>query len=125
MKKIVMKFGGTAVATGENIRHVASLVADSANQGCGIVVVVSALNGVTDELSEAAEQAQKEKQDYIQAFKQRMLDRHCAAVAKAVKNPRVRKEIEETIKKTIDELEKVLTGLCYVVELTPKSKDYV
>jgi aspartate kinase len=125
MKKIVMKFGGTAVATGENIRHVANLVADSARKGSSVIVVVSALDGVTDELFEAAEQAQKEKQDYIQAFKQRMLDRHNAAVSKAVKNPRERKEIERTIRKTIDELEKVLTGICYVGELTAKSKDYV
>jgi len=125
MEKIVMKFGGTAVATGENIRHVASIVAESAKQGCGVVVVVSALDGVTDELFEAAEQALKEKQDYIQAFKQRMLDRHYAAIAKAIKNPRVRKEVEQIIQKTIDELEKVLTGICYVGELTVKSKDYV
>jgi aspartate kinase len=125
MKKIVMKFGGTAVATGENIRRVASLVAESAKKGCNVVVVVSALDGVTDELLEAAEQAQKEKQDYIQAFKERMLEKHCTAVAKVVKTPRVRKEVEQTIKKRIDELEKVLTGICYVGELTPKSKDYV
>jgi len=125
MKKIVMKFGGTSVATGENIRHVAGLVADSAKQGCGVVVVVSALDGVTDELFEAAEQAQKEKQDYIQAFKQRVLDRHCTAISKAVKNGQIRKEVEQVIRKIIDELEKVLTGICYVGELTVKSKDYV
>ena len=125
MKKIVMKFGGSSVATGENIRHVASLVADSAKQGCGVVVVVSALDGVTDELFEAAEQAQKEKQDYIQAFKQRMLDRHCTAISKAVKSAQIRKEVEQIIRKIIDELEKVLTGICYVGELTVKSKDYV
>ena len=74
MNKIVMKFGGTSVATGENIRNVAGLVAENVKQGCQVVVVVSALDGVTDELFEAAEQARKEKQEYIQAFKQRMLD---------------------------------------------------
>jgi aspartate kinase len=37
----------------------------------------------------------------------------------------VRKEVEQTVGKIIDELEKVLTGICYVGELTPKSKDYV
>ena len=125
MKKIVMKFGGTCVGTGENIHNVGTLVAENAKQGCSIIVVVSALDGVTDELFEAAEQARKEKQNYIQAFKQRMLERHCAAIAKAIKNPRVRKEVEQTVKKIIDELEKVLTGICYVGELTPKSKDYV
>jgi aspartate kinase len=125
LKKIVMKFGGSSVATGENIRHVASLVADSAKQGCGVIVVVSALDGVTDELFEAAEQAQKEKQDYIQAFKQRMLERHCNAISKAVKSAQIRKEVEQIIRKIVDELEKVLTGICYVGELTVKSKDYV
>ena len=120
-----MKFGGSSVATGENIRHVSSLVTDSAKQGCGVVVVVSALDGVTDELFEAAEQAQKEKQEYIQAFKQRMLDRHCDAISKAVMSAQIRKEVEQIIRKIVDELEKVLTGICYVGELTVKSKDYV
>jgi aspartate kinase len=125
MKKIAMKFGGTSVATGENIRNAASLVAESVKQGCVVLVVVSALDGVTDELFEAAEQARREKQDYIQAFKQRMLERHCVAITKAVKTSTVRKEVEQTVGKIIDELEKVLTGICYVGELTPKSKDYV
>ena len=125
MKKLVMKFGGTSVATGENIRNVASIVAENAKQDCAVIVVVSALDGVTDELFEAAEQARKEKQDYIQAFKQRMLERHCTAITRAIRILTVRKEVEHTITKIIDELEKVLTGICYVGELTPKSKDYV
>jgi aspartate kinase len=125
MKKIVMKFGGTSVATGENIRNVANLVVKNVKQDCKVIVVVSALDGVTDELLEAAGQAQKEKQDYIQAFKQRMLERHCTAVTKAIKKAAIRKEIEGIVRKIIDELEKVLTGICYVGELTPKSKDYV
>ncbi len=120
-----MKFGGTSIATGENIRNVANLVAENAKQDHAVIVVVSALDGVTDELSEAAEQARKEKQDYIQAFKQRILDRHCAALMQAITTLAVRKEVEQTVRKTVDELEKVLTGICYVGELTPKSKDYV
>src|SRR4030042_879500 len=104
MKKIVMKFGGTSVATGENIENVANLVAESVKQGSGVIVVVSALDGVTDELFEAAEQARKEKQAYIQAFKQRMLERHCFVITKAVKNAAVRKGVEQTIGNIIDEL---------------------
>src|SRR5512139_1998739 len=122
MKKVVMKFGGTSVATGENIRNAANIVSENAGRDA-VIVVVSALDGVTDELFEAAEQARKEKQDYIQAFKQRMLEKHCTAITKAIKNPAIRKEVEQTVRKIIDELEKVLTGICYVGELTPKSKD--
>lgn len=125
MKRMVMKFGGTAVATGENMRHSASLVAKSAKEGYEIVVVVSALDGVTDELCEAAEQAQKEKLDYIEAFRQRMVDRHCVVLAKAVRDSQIKQELEQIVLKTAEQLEKVLTGICYVRELTAKSKDYV
>jgi aspartate kinase len=125
MKKIVMKFGGTSVATGENIRRVANLVADNAKQGCSVIVVVSALDGTTDKLSEAAEKAKKGNNEYIRRFKQELLERHLKAAAKAIENKRIRKEVEQVIEKTIDELEKVLTGISYVGEVTPKSKDYV
>jgi aspartate kinase len=124
MKKIVMKFGGSSVATGEKIRHVASLVANAAKDYC-VVVVVSALDGVTDELGEAAEQAQKAKQDYIQNFKQQILERHLTATVKAIKDKQLQKEVRQVIEKKVDELEKVLTGISYVRELTPKSRDYV
>jgi len=124
MKKIVMKFGGSSVATGEKIRHVASLVANAAKDYC-VVVVVSALDEVTDELGEAAEQAQKAKQDYIQNFKQRILEIHLTASSKAIKDKQVKKEVQQAIEKKVDELEKVLTGISYVRELTPKSRDYV
>ena len=125
MKKIVMKFGGTSVATGENIRRVATLVANSVKQGSGVIVVVSAFDGTTDELSEAAEQAQRGNEAYIRKFKQKLFERHSAAAMKAIENKRIQKEIQQVIKKTIDELEKILTGISYIGELTPKSRDYV
>jgi len=125
MKKIVMKFGGTSLATGENIRHVADIVSDTARKSHSVVVVVSALDGVTDGLFEAANQAQKAKQDYIQKFKQSILKKHKSALAKAVKTKQMSREIHRTIETIIDELEKVLTGISYVGELTPKSRDYV
>jgi aspartate kinase len=125
VKKIVMKFGGTSVATGENIRHVADLVANSAEQGCSVIVVVSALDGVTDKLFEAAETVKKGNEAYVRAFKQEMLGRHLTTAAKAIKNKQTRKEVDQIIEKTTDELEKVLTGISYVGEVTPKSRDYV
>ena len=125
MKKIVMKFGGTSVATGDNIKRVAKIVADATNKDCSAVVVVSALDGVTDELFEAGSQAQKAKQDYIQKFKQSMLERHRGAISEAIKNKQIAREAQQTIENIIDELEKVLTGISYVGELTPKSRDFV
>ncbi|MBE0511866.1 aspartate kinase [Candidatus Bathyarchaeota archaeon] len=120
-----MKFGGTSVASGENIRHVANLIANYVSQGYRVVAVVSALEGVTDKLIEAAEQAKKGNRDYFREFKQKLLEEHLTAARKAIENKRIQEEMEQILKTTIDELEKVLTGIIYVGELTPKSKDYV
>jgi aspartate kinase len=125
VKKIVMKFGGTSVATGENIRRVANIVADSVKQGYRVVVVVSALAGVTNQLVEEAEQAKKRKEKQIQEFTEKLVEKHVAAVAKAIEDKSIQKEVEQIIEKTVTELEKVLTGICYVGELTSKSGDYV
>lgn len=113
------------MASGENIRHVANLIANYVSQGYRVVAVVSALEGVTDKLIEAAEQAKKGNRDYIHEFKQKLLKEHLTVARKAIENKCVQEEMEQILKTTIDELEKVLTGIIYVGELTPKSKDYV
>jgi aspartate kinase len=125
VKKIVMKFGGTSVATGENVRRVANIVADSVKKGHRVVVVVSALAGVTNQLVEEAEQAKKKDEKQIQEFTKKLVEKHVATVTQAIVNKKIQKEIEQVIKKTVSELEKVLTGVCYVGDITPKSRDYV
>jgi aspartate kinase len=125
MKKIVMKFGGTSVGTGESIRHVADLVTQYAKDDCRISVVVSALAGVTNSLFEVACQAKKSDEKHIEAFTKELLQKHLEAVSTAITSKPIQKEVIQVIEKTISELGKVLTGISYVGELTPKSKDYV
>jgi aspartate kinase len=50
MPTLVMKFGGTSVATVERIRNVARHVKREVEAGCDVAVVVSAMAGKTDEL---------------------------------------------------------------------------
>ncbi|MCW4009875.1 MAG: aspartate kinase [Candidatus Bathyarchaeota archaeon] len=123
--KTVMKFGGTSVATGENIRHVARLVTQHAKEDCRVAVVVSALAGVTNSLFEIACQAKKSDTKHIETVTQELRQKHLEAISTAIKSESIQKEVTEITEKTICELEKVLTGVCYVGELTPKSKDYV
>ena len=61
----------------------------------------------------------------IQTFTAELLNKHIEAISTAIKSKQIQKEVTQIIEKTIAELEKVLTGICYVGELTPKSKDYV
>src|SRR6266702_7977135 len=56
MSLIVQKYGGTSVANAERIKNVASRVAKYTARGDQIVVVVSAMSGVTDNLIKLAKE---------------------------------------------------------------------
>jgi aspartate kinase len=55
MKLVVQKFGGTSVADPERIMNVAKRVAKTYDQGNDVVVILSAMAGVTDNLIEMAQ----------------------------------------------------------------------
>ena len=50
MKRLVLKFGGTSVGTIEKIKKVANIIKKRFSEGNEIIVVASAMAGVTDEL---------------------------------------------------------------------------
>jgi aspartate kinase len=56
MSLIVQKYGGTSVADIERIQNVAKRVAKTYKKGNDVVVILSAMAGVTDELIEMAQQ---------------------------------------------------------------------
>ena len=57
MPRLVMKFGGTSVATVERIRNVARHVKREVEAGCDVAVVVSAMSGKTNELVGSCKEA--------------------------------------------------------------------
>ena len=120
-----MKFGGSSVANGKKICHVTKLIADNRNEECGVVAVVSALQGITNQLIAAAEEAKKGNREHISKFKQEIIERHLATTKEAIKDKKLQEETNQVLKERIDELEQVLTGIVFVGELTPKSRDTV
>jgi len=60
MALLVQKYGGTSVANLERIQKVADRVAESRRQGNRLVVVVSAMSGVTDGLLKMAREIDRE-----------------------------------------------------------------
>ena len=50
MKRLILKFGGTSVGTIEKIKKVANIIKKRLSEDNEIIVVVSAMSGVTDEL---------------------------------------------------------------------------
>ncbi len=120
-----MKFGGTSVGTGENIRNVANIVKNNSKKGHKILVVVSALAGITNQLIHEAEEIKEGKEERIQEFIKELTEKHLQAIDKAIENKKLKNETEVDVKKIIEELEKILIGICYVGELTLKTKDQV
>ncbi len=123
--RVVMKFGGVSVKDGKNILHCANLVKRFAKDN-EIVVVVSAMSGVTDSLANAAYKCCYERSlGFIKSFIADLAKRHYEAVEVAVKNKNIKSKVLSTIDNLVDELEKVLTGISYLGELTKRSEDYI
>jgi len=120
-----MKFGGTSVTGVENVRRVAYTIASHVRKGHEVVAVVSALDGVTERLIEASELAEKRDKNFISQFKSELLEMHLQLTNNSIKSSTLKSEISQIVTSTIEELEKVLTGIIYVGELTPRSRDYI
>jgi aspartate kinase len=123
--KLVMKFGGASLGESARIKSVASIIRDHALKGNKIVVVVSAMSGVTDQLIEAAEKASTGDRASIEAFVRSLARRHAQASQDAIKNAEILEQTLRSLNGQIAELEKVLVGITYLGEFTPRSRDYV
>lgn len=55
MQTVVAKFGGTAIATAENIRQVAKKVLNEQARGINIIVVVSSMSSIRGQLRQFAQ----------------------------------------------------------------------
>jgi aspartate kinase len=121
---IVMKFGGSSLATGERIREAADLALQYRERRP--VLVVSAMGGVTDRLIGVARLAVQGRK-VLPAVEEHLGDlrvSHLAAletVAGADGAPRARAYIETSFV----ELHEICTGIALLGELSPRSIDAV
>ena len=63
MKKLTLKFGGTSVGSIEKIKQVANIVKKRKDEGNAIIVIVSAMSGVTNELKQKSKLISKNFDD--------------------------------------------------------------
>ena len=59
MKRLVLKFGGTSVGNIEKIQKVANLIKKKHDQNIELIVVVSAMSGLTNELVKKSQSISK------------------------------------------------------------------
>ncbi|UCE73813.1 MAG: aspartate kinase [Methanomassiliicoccales archaeon] len=117
----IMKFGGSTIKTPDMIKKVADIIK---NEEDVKVVVVSALHGQTNEIREYLKTVETESND-IDSFIANILEKHENMVKTAISNEKIQKEVIVKIKNIILKLERLLYGVAYTEELTPKTQDLI
>jgi aspartokinase/homoserine dehydrogenase 1 len=118
----VLKFGGSSVATSENISKVINIVKESAFND-DIAVVVSALGGITDVLLETGNLACSGKGEYKNSFKI-IEDRHLQIVRKLIPVSNQSGVLGKVIK-MLNRLENILEGVFLINELSDRTSDKI
>jgi aspartokinase/homoserine dehydrogenase 1 len=118
----VLKFGGSSVATSENISKVINIVKESAFND-DIAVVVSALGGITDVLLETGNLACSGKGEYKNSFKI-IEDRHLQIVRKLIPVSNQSGVLGKVIK-MLNRLENILEGVFLINEMSDRTSDKI
>lgn len=115
----VMKFGGSSVGTPERIKGVIEIVKEQS----GAVVVVSAFQGVTDQLVQMGRLAAQGKEQYRDIFKE-IEARHIDAV-KAIVSVKNQSGVLAHVKMMLNELDDILHGISLIWELSDRCLDFI
>ncbi len=118
----VLKFGGTSVAHSQNILLVEKIIKKESLKN-KIVVIVSALHGVTDQLIKAAEYASVKDESYIQVV-QGLEDKHISLV-KDLFPITEQSSWLSFVKKHFNDIEDLYNGIAVLGELTDRIKDKI
>jgi aspartokinase/homoserine dehydrogenase 1 len=114
----VMKFGGTSVGTSENIKLVRDIIK---HQDDDVIVVISALDSVTDAILRAAKLASEGDKKFYSELE--LIEKlHQEVTAELFGDPG---EIFEIVGGLLNELRQILTGIMLVGELTCKTLDRI
>ena len=116
----VLKFGGTSVGSVESMSNVKHIV-ESCREP--VVVVVSALGGITDNLIETAKLAAEGGCAYEVCFHE-IVTRHRHMVQAAVE-PDKQAELLELIEPLLDELGNIFRGVSLIKDLSVKTLDTI
>ena len=117
----VMKFGGTSVGSAESILRVKKIV-ESVDEP--VVVVVSALGGITDQLLNTSTLAAQGDNSYEKEFNQ-LTVRHLELVESIIAEPVKRNELLRQVSSLLDELGNIFRGVFLVNDLSQKTSDII
>lgn len=119
-----MKFGSTSLKDATSIRRVIDLVYEYAKMNYQLVVVSSALSDVTDNLLSICEDSLK-GEAYITDRINRLFEKHIEITRGVIESIEYFNSVVKILNSVKERLEKLLHGIYYVGEITPRIKDHV
>ena len=114
----VLKFGGTSVGSVESILSVKRIVEA---QTAPVIVVVSALGGITDKLIRTSQLAVEGDVSYLKAY-QEMVERHEQMIEAVIPEGSKREELLTTVHGLLEELRSIYQGVYLIRDLSPKTQ---
>jgi bifunctional aspartokinase / homoserine dehydrogenase 1 len=119
-----MKFGGTSVADASCIARVVDIVRAAARES-DVVVVVSAMSGVTNKLVEAASQSQAGNSQLVAAIFEELRTRHEEAANALIHSDEKRHHLSRKMRGLLHEGERLCQDAMQRREMTPRTRDAI
>jgi aspartate kinase len=124
-KTLVMKFGGTSVGSVDALKSATQIIRDAKKDWDRIVVVTSAMSGVTNLLLDSAASASQGTVDSLSETESTLRQKHFSAADALIKD----ENLHEATKAEIDVLILSLVNLCKAIavlgEASPRALDAV
>ena len=117
----VMKFGGTSIGSAASILKVKEIV-ESAEKP--VIVVVSAMAGITDQLLKTSLLAAQGDCSYEKEYSQ-ILSRHIETTQETITDPTKRNTVLKQIVSLLEELENIFKGVFLVRDISMKTSDII
>jgi len=120
----IVKFGGTSVGDATRIMKVVEIIRDAACE-CVLVVVVSAMSGVTNRLVEVATQSEAGNLDAVGMIFEELRNRHRAVANTLIHSIPLRNLIHRKLEELFQEGERLCQGTALLRELTLRARDSI
>ena len=120
----ILKFGGTSLGNVSAILGAVDIIQSAAANG-ELVVVVSAIAGVTNKLIEAAQGSEAGDRETVSTILQELKLRHTEAANSLIHSPEGRDALNQKMAALFDECEQFCVGTRLLRELTPRTRDAI
>lgn len=122
---IVMKFGGTSVGSVDALTKVVEIASKYRQESHQLVLVVSAMSGVTNMLLDAAHKAEAGDEGTAHQVSAEIAKKHQEATLHFLGDTPLRESVMEEIEALLDEFEALCHGIRVLGELTPRALDVI